>query len=442
MDAFCRKTEQYIKTHNLIKKGDRVLAALSGGADSVSLLCVLKSLSGVLGISLAAAHVNHGIRGESAARDEEFCRTLCERLNIPIYIARRDIPKIAAEQGISEELAGRNERYAFFEELKRKYGYNIIATAHNQNDNAETVLMHLMRGSGIKGLAGIAPRRGDVVRPLLGTTRAEIEDYCRRNAIEYVTDETNYESVYTRNKVRLSLLPLIEREFNASFIERIGANSEIIHAEDEYLDEQATAALKRAAHGGAIDAKILSNEHIAVKRRAVSIWLKSEMNTAENVPLSYVDAVLGIADKSGASVSLAQGFTAVNEFGRLSVKRGTDAPNEGFCIKLTLGEETEIPEAGIAVRLTAPDDTSAGVLYSGGTDAVYVRSRRAGDVFYPVGMTGRKKLKSYFVERKIPASLRASVPILEIDGCVANVIGHRRDRRFIGNDMKIVIRKL
>ncbi len=440
MDNFCRKTKKYIEENNLIAKGDRITAALSGGADSVSLLCALTELAPIMGFTVCAAHLHHGIRGESADRDAEFCRKLCDRLGVTLYTKYADIPAIASREKISEELAGRRARYAFFDELAKKHGFIKTATAHNLNDNAETVLMHLMRGSGIKGLCGIAPSRGNVIRPLLCMTRTEIEEFCFSRGLDYVTDETNLETVYTRNKVRLELLPMIERKFNPAFVERTGANSAVIRAEDEYLDICAENIFAELYDGESLDAAALCLKHKAMQRRVLSIYLKRAEGREDNISLSYIDGIIGILGKSGGRIDINNGFSARVSFGRLYVTTGA-AVSKDFCVKLEPGRETVIPEAGICALLTEPDAPGAGTLYGGDINSVVIRSKRSGDIFCPAGMAGRKKLKAFMTEKKIPSDKRALVPIVEINGMIADVYGYRRDRRFFGKNMKLIIKR-
>ena len=211
-----QKVKNYILSHKLIEEGDRVLCALSGGGDSVALIIILNELREELNFSLAAAHFNHGIRGEEADRDQEFSRILSESLNIPFFTATEDVPRIAKENGEGLEECARRRRYGFLFRVASEQGCNKTATAHHATDNTETVLFHLIRGSGINGLGGIAPKRSDgVIRPLLCITKAEVEEFLRVRSQKFVTDSTNADTDMTRNFIRLKMLPLI-REINPS----------------------------------------------------------------------------------------------------------------------------------------------------------------------------------------------------------------------------------
>ena len=200
------KVKQTIKRYDLIKEGDSVLVGLSGGADSVALCHILHTM----GINIVAAHLNHNIRGEEAKRDEEFAKTFAKKLGVRFVSKSVNVRELAKNTGMSDEMAGREARYAFFDDVCKSYGLTKIATAHNRNDRAETILMNLMRGSTMSGLSGIPYKRDNIIRPILDLTRAEIESYCDSMGLLYVTDSTNAADDYTRNKIRHKLLPLIE----------------------------------------------------------------------------------------------------------------------------------------------------------------------------------------------------------------------------------------
>ena len=222
-----------IKKYNMLENCDRIVVGLSGGADSVCLLSVLNSLKAEYGFSLIAAHINHGIRGAEAQRDEESCKKLCEKLNVPLEILHADIPKLSKQQGIGEEECGRIVRYDFFRSLAGKRGK--IATAHNLNDNAETLLLNLVRGAGSKGACGIPPVRDNIIRPLIETDRESIEKYCQENNLQYVTDSTNLECEYSRNKIRIKVLPTL-CEINQNAVGALSGFSLRMREQEAFLE--------------------------------------------------------------------------------------------------------------------------------------------------------------------------------------------------------------
>lgn len=235
MEILEEKVLNTIKKYELIENGDNVVIGVSGGPDSISLLNVLYQLKSVLKIHLYVAHINHMIREESDS-EAMYVEDYCKNHHIEFFLKKIDIIEVAKEQKISTELAGRNARYAFFEEVAQKVGGNKIATAHNANDNAETVLMNLFRGSGTSGLKGIEKiREGKFIRPILECTRKEIEEYAQKKQLHPRYDSTNNESIFTRNKIRNDLLPYIEKEFNPNIIETLNRLSTIVVREEEYF---------------------------------------------------------------------------------------------------------------------------------------------------------------------------------------------------------------
>lgn len=235
METLQDKVLKTIRKHNLIENGDNLVVGVSGGPDSMTLLNVLYQLKSILNINLYVAHINHMIR-EEADLEAVYVEKYCEEHHIEFFMKKIDVEWLAKKQKISTELAGRNARYAFFEEVAQKVSANKIATAHNANDNAETVLMNLLRGSGTSGLKGIEKiREGKFIRPILECTRKEIEAYAKENCLNPKYDKTNDENIYTRNKIRNELIPYLEKEFNPNIIEGLNRLSAIAAKEDAYF---------------------------------------------------------------------------------------------------------------------------------------------------------------------------------------------------------------
>ena len=235
MEQLEEKVLKTIKKYGLIKNGDNIVVGVSGGPDSMTLVNVLNNIKEQLEIKIFVAHINHMIR-EEADKDAKFVQNYCDSKGMECYIKEIDVREKAKKLKISTELAGRNARYSFFEEVAKEVGANKIATAHTANDNAETVLMNLMRGSGISGLKGIEKiRDGKFIRPIIECTRKEIEEYCRENELNPQYDKTNQENIYTRNKIRNLLIPFIEKEFNPNIIESLNRLSHIASNEDEFF---------------------------------------------------------------------------------------------------------------------------------------------------------------------------------------------------------------
>ncbi|MCD8390979.1 MAG: tRNA lysidine(34) synthetase TilS [Firmicutes bacterium] len=443
MNSVFDKVKETIITNSLIQRGDSVLIGLSGGADSVCLTHILSRLADEWELTLRTAHLNHGIRGADAERDARFAMRFSESLGIECEIKNADVPRLAESKGISEELAGRGARYEFFNEACEKYGINKIATAHNRCDNAETLAMNFMRGAALAGLCGIPYSRGNVVRPLLDVTRAEIEEYCRENGLEYVTDSTNLENRYTRNKVRHYLIPLIEKEFNPNFINTAAKNSRIIKEDENFIAQCADAAYKKIVNGNSAEISELLKCHSALRSRIIRAMM-SCVTDLNDVSSDYIDDITALLErgKTGASLNLPRGVTARIEYGKLVIEK-EKAPGD-YEYALTIGEEAYIREAGIYIRAEMADEriNDGARYFSGmGEAELAVRNRRSGDRFYPAGMTGSKKLKDYFIDEKIPRNQRNTIPIVTFGGEIAYIVGRRADERFkfTGKGIKIFV---
>lgn len=233
------KVLETIKKYNLISDGDKIVLGVSGGPDSIAMLDILKEIKNedTINFDIVVAHVNHMIR-EEAIEDEKYVKKYCQKNNIEFYLKRIDIQKIANTDRIGTEEAGRNVRYEFFDEIMQKTNSNKIGIAHNKNDKIETIIMHLIRGSGISGLKGIEPIRDNLyIRPIIECERKEIEEYCEQKKLQPRIDKTNFENEYTRNKIRNIVIPYIKKEFNPNIIETLNRLSEVISGEDEYMNK-------------------------------------------------------------------------------------------------------------------------------------------------------------------------------------------------------------
>lgn len=231
------KVIETIQKHNLIKNGDKIVIGVSGGPDSICLLHILNDLKETYNIQIYVAHINHMIRKE-AVEDEQYVQDMCKTLNIPCYIKKENVAEKSKKEKIGEEEAGRKVRYDFFEEILQKTKSNKIATAHTKNDLSETIIMNLLRGTGINGLKGIEPIRDEkYIRPLIELNREEIEQYCKQKKLNPKEDKTNKENKYTRNKVRNIVIPYIKQEFNPNIIESLYRLSEIVQEESKYFDK-------------------------------------------------------------------------------------------------------------------------------------------------------------------------------------------------------------
>ena len=408
-----------VKKHNLIEKGDRVLVALSGGSDSVALLHLLLEISKIYDISVSAAHINHKLR-DTADRDMNFCKKLCDDLGVPLEILICDVRKEAKTAKMSEELYARGVRYDFFQSL----GFDKIATAHNKNDNAETIMFNFMRGAGIGGLCGIPYMRGNIIRPLLDISKSDISAFCNENGYDFVTDETNFAEIYTRNKIRLSLIPQIEKDFNENFVNTVTANSELISYDEAFLEGEAARL-----YSGEILTEFANTVHIAVLFRLIQLHYRKSSKSAQNLSASHVKSIYSLLQKgkTGTKTDLPNGFEAYISYGRLFIDKKSEIPQ--FEYEITPDKPIFIPQIKKTVIISKDKN---GRIFLPDTNGLTIRNKRTGDIFYPTGMSGKKRLSDYFTDKKIPQKMRAEIPILTKDGEIVSVIGYRNDRRFSG----------
>lgn len=431
---------QTISEYNLLNKGDSVLVGLSGGADSVCLTYALNELKEILGIEVYTAHVNHGIRGDEANNDELFAEKFSKSLGIKFFSARFNVPELAKQTGVSEETAGRNARYEFFENLCNEYKISKIATAHNKNDNAETILMNFMRGSTVKGLCGIPYKRGNVIRPILDVSREMIEEYCQINKLEYVTDSTNLSNNYTRNKVRNILIPLVKENFNPNFVSTVTSNAKLMIEDSYCLDQIAYGVYSKIAKHGSVSISKLKENPVSIQRRVIRYMLSEVYSGLSDIPGIYISDILNLKH-TGNGINLLNGVIAKIEYDKLKIGKFESSKSLDFKYSLNVPCCAQIPEILYSVSIEKCDKRKKdGYIYLGcDTDRIIIRNRQPGDRFYPSGMTGSKKLKQYFIDNKIPKEIRSSIPIIEINGEIA-AVGERVDNRFLFKDRGVKIK--
>jgi len=423
-EIIARRVLADIQKHHMLERGGKVILGLSGGADSVALLHVLLALRPLLAPAVTCVHIHHGLRGASADADERFCQVLCERLAVPFISRRVDVALYAAENGLSVEEAGRMLRYAVFEEIRQSENAQKIAVAHHLNDQAETILMRLVRGTGAAGLAGIPPVRGVIIRPMLGIPRAEIEAYCAANGIAYRTDETNADERYTRNKIRHALLPLIEREMNPSALWTLARMASLAAEENEALERFAEQAFAACVSNDTIHIPQLSAQPPAIRRRIVRRVLAERVGL-KDLHFVHVDDILSLAvGQTGKSVQLPGGFSVEHVYNELRFVQG-EGRRESFSYTLSLGGSVRVPELGLTFALAAVENAekNAAKLCTKWIDCdkmdgtVQIRRRQPGDLIVVNGHT--KKLKKYWIDNRTPREARES-SVLLADG--ANVI--------------------
>ncbi len=405
-----------------LPKDTPILVAFSGGADSTVLLHLLVEEAKQTGAEIFAAHVNHGIRGEEADRDEEFCRTVATRLGIPIFVLHADVPTEAKKRGEGIEETARKIRYDYFDRLMIEHEIPLLVTAHNANDNLETMLFHIARGSGLTGLCGIPISRlsagGCIVRPMLGMTRAQILAYCEKHALAFVTDSTNVDVDYTRNRIRAEILPALT-EIHPAAVENAARLAENLRADALCLDSMATLFLEEMRREMALECEKITGAPSAVVHRAL-MMLYRELSQGKTLEYTHLRALRDLAERKipHSSVTLPHGIEAAVEDGWLCFRKKQEPVHyEPYETELFVGEN-KISQTNCkiviepsqtakniykkSIQITIDSATIKGTLSA--------RNRREGDKILLGGH--HKSLKKLFSEKKISPELRAKLPIL------------------------------
>ncbi len=399
LNDLTRQLEQY----GMVQPGDTVVAAVSGGADSMALLFGLYLKKEELGIQLEAAHFNHQLRGDESDRDETFVRAFCQRFDIPLHVGRGSV--VAGKKGL--EAAAREARYAFFGTLSGK-----IATAHTADDNAETVLMHLVRGTGLKGLGGIAPVNGRLIRPLLSCTRQQVLAFLEEFHVGYCTDSSNETDAFLRNRLRHHVMPLLKEE-NPRLAENLTAMAQRLRQDE--------AALSAAAEYESLpDIHHLRQLPAAVRSRMLERFLKENGVKEPEAQHILLAERLVFSDKPSAAGHFPGGVTVCRNYDRLTVLK-EEEPLEQVVLPGT--GSVELPRLGLRVICgqAASVENSDTVFTVAPVGQIILRSRKSGDEMRLPG--GSKPLKKLFVDRKIPAHKRQYIPVIADEQGVLGVYG-------------------
>ena len=424
-----KKVFSFIEERKLIQEGDRVIAGISGGADSVCLFWMLLAYRSRCPFSFAVAHINHGVR-EEAAEDADFVKRLCGEHQVPFFLYEGNIREIARREKYSEEDAGRRLRYQSFEDAAAAFGANKIAVAHNENDRAETMLFHLFRGSGLRGLRGILPVRGNIIRPILCLERGEIEAYLTENGKEWCTDATNAEDDYARNRIRHHILPYAEEEIFPGAIRHMGRTADILAETEEYLEEQTAEALgevlcSRKEAEWVFLADEMKKKHPVIQKRLLLKAAEALSPTGKDVEEVHIRALLGLSEQPGnREIQLPMGITGRREYEKVFLQREIQGAEE----------EILLPELNFSVFFMKNGEEVPRNQYTKWFDydkmreSPVIRFRQTGDFLTITdgkGQMRHKSLKEYMVTEKIPRSLRDKIPVLAEGNHVIWLIGYR-----------------
>lgn len=421
-----------IAEYNLIDERDKIVIGVSGGHDSMALLYVLLSLREELKFNIIIAHINHGVRGYESDGDEEYVRKQAKNFGLPFYSKKVNMDEYASNHKLTSEEAGREIRYDFFRCVLEIEKADKIAVAHNKNDQAETLLMRFMRGTGIDGLRGMEYKARDIIRPILGVERRVIESYCREQNIVPRIDKTNKMSIYGRNKVRLELIPFIEKTFNKGIINTLFRTSETMKTDSDFLIQYSKSSLENSIiekekEKIVLDVEVLTDLHSAITSRVLRLAICEVNTNLKGVEKKHIDDIVDLIEckKTGISLDIGNKIKAKVDYDRLTIKKGLSEESKDFSYRVNIGESLDLHELNsqllsnvYSIRDVDMDFNNSLVKcfdYDNIKSEICVRNRRNGDKFIPIGMRGHKKLKDFFMDQKIPKEQRNSIPIV-LDG--------------------------
>lgn len=436
-----------VEKHRMLEKGEGVVVGVSGGPDSVCLLHLLWRIKDMYDLKLYAVHLNHRFRGEEADADAAYVKEFCDKLDIPSFIFSEDIARYSREKGISFEEAGRERRYQLFYQVMAQQGAGKIAVAQNMDDQAETVLMRFMRGSGLEGLGAISyVRDHTIIRPLLDTSRKEIEDYCEAFQLKPRIDKTNLEAIYTRNRIRLELIPYIEKHFNSKIKETLWRTANLFREDREWIELSVQKNFEEAARKEKdairVDCQAIRKMHPAMGKRVLRRALQEVCGGLADTEHVHIAHILELVHKGnvGAKIDLPKGMMAELGYGVLMIKKRRAIDPVEFIYPLDIGESLYLPELNATVTSKIipldqwnPQDKHPYKKYfdlEKIEQGIIIRNRRSGDRFVPYGMQGRKKLKDYFIDEKVPREMRDRIPLVCDGHEIMWVVGYRTSERY------------
>lgn len=463
------KVKKAVQKYGMLDMGDRVIVAVSGGKDSMALLKALYMISGEYRLTLIAAHINHGIRGDDADREETFVRQFSHNMGIEFESRKIHVPSLKKGAGRSIEDVGREERYRFLSYAAQTCEAQKIALGHHLHDQAETVIMNLLRGSGADGLKGMLPVRDSMfIRPLLFVRKEDIGAFIEEHQIPHMTDSSNDSNIYLRNRIRHDLIPALKKEFNPRLEENLSIMAEIFRLENDYMKTVTVNIIEnRCLHlpGEQIKIKIsdLRNQHPAIQNRMIKNFLEKFSTSGKGIGNVHITAVIDLADSDmpGGRLNLPSGIHVWREydwlcFGRQDKKSTVSPPvslNENMknlTYNVSIPDAVNIQELGVTMTfdlIQQPQEVASGhsnivyMDYEKIIPPLVVRTIRPGDRIQPLGMEGTMKLKSYFIDRKVPKRQRGET-ILLVDGkSVVWIAGMRLSERVkITNKSRIFLK--
>ncbi len=431
-----------IKKNNLIDYGDGIVVGISGGYDSVCLLHILYYISKDFELKLYPVHINHMLRGSEALRDENFVNDFCSSLGLSLHIKRIDIANKANNDRVSIEEAGRNARYDEFNKVAIECSASKIAVAHSRNDQAETILMRIIRGTGLEGLKGIEYKRDNIIRPLLDIDRVQIENYVDGNNLKAITDSSNLHTDYFRNRIRLNVIPEINNASKIDVTENLLRLSKIVVTDEDFLRYNAEIAYEKACIkkvDKCIELNLveLTGLHQAILGRVLRIAILNCCGSIEGIGFVHIDRLMWLIreGQTGSRVDIPHGMMAIKSYSSIVIKKQGEEIIQDFEYKLKIPGETELKsiQAIITTQILKFDKNESCRDYVDKNKGIYTkffdlskigsqkdmdivaRSRKGGDIFKPLNSNGTKKLKEYFIDTKIEREARNKLPLIAIN---------------------------
>jgi len=445
-----------ILKNNLIRKNDKILVGVSGGIDSTALLYILNAIKKTLNIKLHAAHLNHKIRGKQSDQDALFVRNICRKLGIPCTVEEFDVPGFAKQKGLNLEDAARQMRYEFFERVAARYGADKIAVGHTADDNIETFIMKLIRGSGLQGLEGIPQVRGKVIRPLLGIFRKELEDYLKQKGIKAREDKTNKDTKYLRNRVRLDLIPELSK-YNRNIKDVILRTIRTVRKDRDFIEGEASKALddvmalKKSGYIQIDTEKYLKLDP-AIQAETIRLAISHVKSDLNDISFINIMDILNLAQKRKGEIDLSGAFITIDKR-TISVSRERPSRTKpvDFLHQLEIPGEVRASESGYLFesqildsisqkQLKMKDPYQAYIDYDKIDKPLLIRRRKEGDMLFPLGLKGKKKLQDIFVDEKVDLAERDRVPVIDDGKNIVWVVGYRisEKAKVTGRTKKIV----
>lgn len=440
------KVNQTIINYQMIEANDSILVGVSGGVDSVVLLDILVKLRPVYNLTIFVAHLNHGLRGKAADEDEAFVVNLAEKYNVKVYTKKEDMLAYADANKISSEEAGRVLRYAFFDEIMQRENIQKIAIAHNKNDQAETILMRIMRGTGLDGIVGIKPVNGRIIRPLLFCSRVEIEAFECAEKLNHREDDTNKENIYTRNTIRNQLIPQLENLYNPNLVEGLSRMGQLLADDLEIIENQLEEILQKIAFQRqekmvSFNRRVFLDLSLGLKRRVLRHAIQSIQGDLVNIEEKHIHNMIQLISqgKTGKEIHLTNGWIAKNNYDFFEISQ----PSEKYAnyeFELEIGKKQSFGtfeietfvEDKIKIDFYTKDIFLKFFDYDRIKSSLKVRNRRPGDRIVPLGMKGSKKIKDLFIDEKVASDKRNQIPLIVCGDEIVWVVGYR-----IGDGFKV-----